>query len=90
MNSHKVRYNHRVSFRVARLVFTVSTEKHSCLFTFAVYQKIKSPRLTPKKSDGLLVNTNKIVNKIICNLGKVTTSPRNLKWSLFYRLLRLK
>ena len=43
-----------------------------------------------EKLGGLLDDNNKIVNKIICDLGKVTKSPPDLKWSFCSRLLRRK
>ena len=44
----------------------------------------------PKKFDGLLAKNDKIANKIICDLGKVTKSASNLKWSFCSDLHRRK
>ena len=70
---------HRETSRDALSEFIVSMEKMGRMFTFLVYRKKKSPNLYAKKFDGLLVNNDKTVNKIICDLGKVTKSPPNLK-----------
>ena len=50
-----------------------------CLHFYLWKNKIPKPYL--KKLCALSVNNNKIVNKIICNFGKVTKSQPNLKWS---------
>ena len=38
---------------------------------------MKSHNFNPTKFDGLLVNNNKTMNSVICDLGKVTMSPPN-------------
>ena len=57
---------------------------------FCILKNKITPNLTPKNFDGIFVNSNKITNKIICVLGKVTKGTRNIKWSFCSRLLRRK
>ena len=74
--------DHRETPRDALLEFNVSTEKVVCLFTISVYWKIKSTNLMPKVR-WFLVN-NRIVNKNIYDLGKVTKLCNKLRIYLFF------
>ena len=69
------------SSRDARLVsimclwkITADHIKKLCLFTFLVHWEKKIPQTYTKDYGAFLVYDNEIVNKIICDLGKVTNS----------------
>ena len=86
--------DHREISRVAEFESIVSMENHSWplkgnlfVYIFNIF-KIKITQPYTKEFDGLLVNYNKVVNKIICDFGKGAKNPPNLKLSYNSRLLK--